>query len=363
MTIGRTRDSAYMRFAKLNTGARFNLASSGIANCDLADLALSLNDICLHGDNAYGYPKLTERIAARFAVDPGCVVTVGGGCSFANHLAFAALLDPGDEVLLEEPTYELLLSTLQYFQANISRFARVQADGWALDAGRVATHITPRTRLIVLTNLHNPTSTRAEDAAIDQVASLAGKVGAHVLVDEVYRELLFRGPDASTSFREHANIIATSSLTKAYGLSGLRCGWCLAASPLAARMRRLNDLFGVLPPHVTECMSVAAFDRLHHFRHRADEILAANRAAYRNLLGNSPYLEQNIADHGTTVFPRLTAGNGDRLFELLLSGFETSVVPGRFFGRSDHVRIGLGADPAMTRAGLERIAEALRLLR
>jgi hypothetical protein len=124
-------------------------------------------------------------------------------------------------------------------------------------------------------------------------------------------------------------------------------------------MRRLNDLYAVVPPHIAERLSVIAFDKLGALRARAALMLDENRAAYRQVLGEHPRLDQVVFDQGTTVFPRLSRGGGEDFCALLKSRFETSVVPGRFFGRPDHFRVGLGGDPAMTRSGLERLASAL----
>jgi hypothetical protein len=124
-------------------------------------------------------------------------------------------------------------------------------------------------------------------------------------------------------------------------------------------MRRLNDLFGVLPPHIAERMAVVAFDQLPKLRARADALINANRAAYHEILGAHPALDQVLFDHGTTVFPRIRAGDGDDLNRRLNRDFETCIGPGRFFGRPDYMRIGLAGDPAMTREGLTRVAEAL----
>jgi aspartate/methionine/tyrosine aminotransferase len=354
----RVLQSEYMRFAKLDTAARYGLASSGVAECTLAELGASLDDLALHGPNSYGYAPLTERIAGRFGVNPACVVTAAGA-SFANHLALAALVSPGDEVLVEDPTYELLLSTLGYLQAEIRRFPRRPEEAWRLDPEAVAARLTTRTRLVVLTNLHNPTGSLASAEEIASVARAAGEVGARVVIDEVYLELMFRSGQAHTAFHPDGAVVVTSSLTKAYGLSGLRCGWILAPAELAQRMRRLNDLYASLPPHLAERLSVVAFDRLPALRERANALVDVNRASYREILGEHPALEQTIFDQGTTVFPRLVAGDADGFFTRLMEGYETSVVPGRFFGRSDHIRIGLGGDTAMTRQGLERIRAAL----
>jgi aspartate/methionine/tyrosine aminotransferase len=353
--------SDYMRFAKLDTGARFGLASSGVADCTMADLRPNLDSLALHGPNSYGYGPLVQGIAARFAISPAEVVTAGGA-SFANHLVMAAVLSPGDEVLIEDPTYELLRSTLGYFQADLRTFERRPQAGWALEAGAVIEKITPRTRLVVLTNLHNPTGALADPATVEAIAAAADRVGALVMIDEVYLELMFRSGETRTAFRAEGNVVVTSSLTKAYGLSGLRCGWILAREDLAERMRRLNDLFASLPPHMAECLSVTALERLPELRVRANRMIEANRRAYAEILGAHSRLNQTILDQGTTVFPCVLGADGDELFELLMSRFETSVVPGRFFGRPDHVRIGLAGDTVMTRAGLERISQALDLL-
>jgi hypothetical protein len=356
----RVLQSDYMHFAKFGAGARFNLATSGVKDCVLADLGpLNLDDLALHGPNAGGYRRLMQKVADRFGVDVASVVMPGGGCSFANHLALAALVAPGDEVLIEAPTYALIASQLGYLQADVRTFERRLDVAWRLDVDRIAAAITPKTRLVALTNLHNPSSAAADDAAVLAVAAAADRVGARVFVDEVYRELTFDDGFARTVFRGGGNIVVASSLTKGYGVSGLRCGWILATPELATRMSRLNDLYGVHPPHIAERLAVVAFDRLEALRARAAAIVGANRVAYCEILGAHPKLDQVVFDQGATVFPRLVEGDGDVLFGRLTSEFETSLVPGRFFGRPDHIRIGLGADPAMTRVGLERVADAL----
>jgi aspartate/methionine/tyrosine aminotransferase len=351
----RAVESPYMRYAKLETGAKYNLASSGIADCDWSDLGLEPADLALNDHSPYGWRPLAEAIAKRFDVNPTCVVIPGGGCSFANHLAMAAILSPGDEVLIEDPTYELLASTASFLNARTAAFSRSLDCNWRLDPEVAVARVTPATRLAIITNLHNPTGAAATD---DDVQSIAGLVPL-LLVDEVYRELSFGGGPATTAFREDGNIVVTSSLTKAYGLSGLRCGWILAPAPLAERMRRLNDLFGVKPPHVAERMALTAFHRLDALRARAVSHTGRNRAVYRELLGEHPALEQILFEHATTVFPRLRRGDGDGFVRLLTERFETSAAPGSFFGAPDHVRIGLGGEPAATREALTRLAEAL----
>jgi aspartate/methionine/tyrosine aminotransferase len=354
----RRLQSDYMHFAKFRAQATYDLATSGVKDCELADLNLSWDDLALSGPNASGYGPLMEIVAARFGLDRSCVVMPGGGASFANHLALAALVGPGDEVLVERPSYELLTDTLRYLRADVRRFERRAADAWALDPEAVVEALTPTTRLVVLTHLHNPSSAPASDLAINVIANAAERIGALVFIDETYRELTFTAGAAVTSYRPGGSVVTTSSLTKAYGLGGLRCGWILADPPLAERMRRLNDLYGVAPPHISERMAVVAFRRLPELKARAEALVGANRTAYRALLADHPALEQTVFDTGTTVFARVRDGDGDACAERLLEA-GVAVVPGRFFEAPDHIRIGLGGDAAMTRAGLELAARTL----
>jgi aspartate/methionine/tyrosine aminotransferase len=153
--------------------------------------------------------------------------------------------------------------------------------------------------------------------------------------------------------------IVTSSLTKVYGLSGLRCGWVLASPALAHRMWLLNDLFAASPVHSAERMSVMAFDRLEQFRERARTLLAANRALLDAFLDSRNDLECFRPPAGTVVFPRLTQGDPSAFLELLRNKYETTVVPGEFFEMPRHLRIGIGGETHGLRLGLERLSAAL----
>lgn len=350
--------SPYMNWAKLGAEAPYYLAGSGVLNCTLADLGPLPADLELHGVNPYGYAPFVEGLARRFGVSPACVVT-SQGASMSNHLAFAALLEPGDEVLVEDPTYELLLSALGHLGARIRRFERRAEVGYALDPDAVRAAITAATRLIVLTNLHNPTSARTDMAVMAKVGEIAAGVGARVLVDEVYLELTFSDRPV-TAFQLGETFVVTSSLTKAYGLSGLRAGWILAAPDLAQRMRRLNDLYGSVPVFLADQLAAQALQRLDRFRDRAASILSANHAAWRELLEGCDRLDPSTAPEiGTTVFPRLIGEDAEAFVVRLRRDFDTSVAPGRFFERPDSFRVGLAGDPVATRKGLERLAKAL----
>jgi aspartate/methionine/tyrosine aminotransferase len=276
----------------------------------------------------------------------------------ANHLTMAALLEPGDEVLIEHPAYELLVSAALYFGAEVKRFARAEENGYALDPEAIRRVLTNKTKLIVVTNLHNPSSALAPDVALGEVGDLARSVGAHVLVDEVYLDAVYENTPP-TSYRLGPEFIVTNSLTKVYGLSGLRCGWILAQPDLARAMWRLNDLFGVIPAHSAELLSVAALEQLDLIRRRARGVVEADRALLGEFLAQQRAVSAPRTAWGTTAFLRLHDGDVEELLERLRTDYETTAVPGRFFDMPDHFRIGMGVNTDMFREGLRRLGLAL----
>ena len=350
--------STYMHWAKTRAKVKYDLALSGILNLPFGELGATIADIDINGDNSYGYAPLVNALAAHAKVAPANVVTISGGTSMANHLAMAAAIEFGDEVLIEQPTYEPLLALADYFGAKVKRFARRAEDGYRVDVADLQSRISSATRLIVLTNLHNPSSALIDEETLRHIGEIANSVGARVLVDEVYLEALFEDAPPS-SVHLGPQFIATTSLTKGYGLSGLRCGWILAEPEIAQRMRMLHDVFGSLAPHPAETLSVLAMTRLANFIERAKHILTANRAVLNDFYDSREDLQVTQSSFGTTSFPRLMRGNVDELYDALVNKYDTAVVPGKFFEAPEHFRIGICADPSAFAGGVERLGHVL----
>lgn len=352
-----TKQSEYMHWAKTRSRARFNLATSGLDNLTLKDLRVSLDDLEITGTTGYGYEPLIRALAERHRVNTNCVVTAAG-TTFANHLAMAALINAGDEVLFERPAYEPLLALAHYLHADVKRFERRFEDGFRLSPSEIEKKVSSRTRLIVITNFHNPSGALTDDDVLRKIGEIARRVNARVLVDEVYVQMLFEDRPR-TAFHLGDQFVITSSLTKAFGLSGLRCGWIFAEPELAERMWRLNDLFAATPVHAGERLSVLALQQLEGIAMTAQMRLDANRQLLNNFLNQRDDLETVRPAAGSIMFPRVTSGDSETLCKLLREKYETSVVPGRFFGLPAHFRVGLGGDSAALTEGLRRLGAAL----
>lgn len=350
--------SPYLVWAKLSSQARFNLATSGVAAYPLAKLPVRFEELEISGPGGtYGFPPLQQRLAKLQGVSEECVVAAIG-TSMANFLAYAGMLEAGDEVLVESPAYGPMFEAPQFLGATVRRFERRFENSFALDPSEVQRAVTPRTRVIALTNLHNPSGVFATTETLKAVGDIAEKIGAKVLVDEVYLDMLF-DPAVRSSFHLGEHFVVTSSLTKVYGLSGLRCGWILASPDLARAIWRINDLFGNIPSFTAEQLSVIAIDHLPEIRLRSRELLARNRAILDQFLGSTDELELVRPPAGTVIFPRLKRGSAEDFVRRLREKYETSVVPGRFFEMPGHFRLGIGGDSEQLRAGLERVSSAL----
>ena len=353
----RVMSSEYMHWAKTRSSARFNLAISGLGNLPLSDLGVRIEDAELTRAGGYGYDPLQEALAHRLNVGIQSIVAATG-TSLANHLAMAYLVKPGDEVLIERPTYEPLLALADYLGAAVKRFDRRFEEGFRILPAEVERKISPRTRLIVITNLHNPSGVLTDDETLLEIGALARTVNARVLVDEVYLEALFEEP-VRTSFHLGNEFVVTSSLTKAFGLSGLRCGWIIAEPGLAQGIWRLNDLFGVMAAHPAERLSVVALNQLDKISARARALLQTNHELVNHFLDSREELEAVRPEFGTIVFPRVQHGTAEQLVDLLRTKYETAVVPGSFFEMPAHFRLGFAGDTETLAAGLERLDSAL----
>jgi aspartate/methionine/tyrosine aminotransferase len=353
---GRVLRSDYMHWAKTRRPVTYALASSEVAHFPLDRLRIAIADLELTGASHYRYRPLREAIGAKEGV-PADWVVAADGTSMANMLAMAALVAPGDEVLVEHPAYEPLLAVARFLGARVTRFPRRAEAGFALDPDAVRRAVTPATKLIVLTDLHNPSGALAGEAALREI----GGLGPPVLVDEVYRDAA--APPQRSAVHLGGNFVATNSLTKVYGLSGLRCGWILAEPALAERIWRLNELFGVAQAHADERLSCIALANLDTVAEGTQALLARNRTIANAFFASRPELDCATLAGGITFFPRLLRGDPEALDALLRTKYDTSIVPGRWFEAMDHFRVGLGGPTSLVEEGLARLGRALDDLR
>lgn len=346
--------SPYMEWAKSRLKPAIDLAGSNLLACTLDDLPGAREALDLVGESPDGYEPLVERIAARYRMAPENVASAVG-CSGANFLALAALVEAGDDVLVETPGYDPLPAAATMLGANVVRFERRFEDGWRLDPDRIARALTPRTRVVVISRPHNPSGVLVGEEDFETVGRLAERIGAAVLVDEVYLDLPGGRPAATIS----PVFVSTNSLTKAYGLASLRCGWALASPAIAERIRRARDVVDVWGPIPGDRLAVIAFRGIDRLAKRAHRLFAANAALVESFLAQRKELEV-VPSRATIAFPRFRDGRDSSPFvEKLFANHGVAVVPGTFFDSPAHFRIAFGGETGALERGLAAIGKCL----
>jgi len=214
-------DLAYINWAKSLPRVEINLARSGIEHCPASLLGLTSSDLVVSLPVRYGYAPLREAIAARYGIASARVFPMSGGTSFANWVACATVLDGlghGAEVIVERPTYEPLIRIPQALGHRIRRLDRRFEDDYAIDLDRFASLVTTKTRLAIVTNLHNPSGARIPMSTLRAMSSMLARVKAYLLVDEVYLECVF-GSRPESSVLAGPNVLVTALI-----------GWKVAGS-------------------------------------------------------------------------------------------------------------------------------------
>lgn len=335
-----------------------NLSVSAMQRLPLSELPWDVD--LVSGDTEFpkAHGVLLKMIAERYRVaENQILVTLGS--SGANHLAAMALADAGDEVVIEEPVYEPLWRVFDAIGAKITFVPRGPDN--SIDPERFRKAVTRRTKVVVTSNLHNPTGRHTPPETLRELGRIAAGVGAHVLCDEVYLDGLFGGNPVPCA-RVMPNGISTTSLTKVYGLGPLRCGWAVGPLDAITRMRFALQHVGVGHSAAAEALLVVALRRLPELYARAKARYDENIPILTRWITSKPALRWTPPDGGFVGFIRLPSGIDDNaLVERLAREQDTWVTPGRFFKAFGGIRIGFGIPPEELGEGLRRIESVLKL--
>ena len=301
--------------------------------------------------------ELERLLGARWGAPGGRVVLTAGG-SEANAIVFGALLERGDEVLVETPGYEPHREVPRLFDITVRRFERPLSDGGTSLATAVEAALGPATRMVVVTHLHNPSGVALTGTDARALADLAERRGLWILCDEIFRDALEepRGTFATLGPRW----VATSSLTKVYGLGGLRLGWIAGSDDVLSRCARVQNALSGSPSVPSIALALALAPHFDTLRARTHRILAANHARWAALLGEEPPFTSPARPLGTTAWALFPSKDGGDAFAAFASRHaHLAVAPGRFFADPRGIRVGLGREPECFAPALDTLRQAL----
>jgi aspartate/methionine/tyrosine aminotransferase len=349
---------------------RNNLSESAVPDRRLGELGLDLSDLTLHYGDHRGVPTLRELVAAQsdslsLTADD---VLVCNGAAGALFIVATSLLDKGSHLVVVRPNYATNIETPRAIGAEISYVDLKFEDGFRTDLVEIERAVRPGTTLISVTCPHNPTGTMMSWADLQALDAIAERCGCCVLVDETYRDLAHGVPYPSAAGISE-RVVAVSSLSKAYGVPGLRIGW------LATRNRSLYERFlaakeqiGICGSVIDERIAVAVLEARDNWLRQSNARNLRHLDIVRQWMRAEPLLEWVEPSGGVVCFPRFTAPEQmdiERFYQSLLKDHGTYVGPGHWFEQARHaMRIGFAwPSERELRDGLAAVSACARLSR
>lgn len=315
-----------------------------------------------------GLPELRDHVLAQASLTGICKpddVLITAGAAEANYLAIMQLLEPGDEIVIETPGWPQAEVLAKAIGARIVKVHRRESEGWRLPLDQVAEAVTSKTKMIFITNPNNPTGDLLSAAEMSELVKIADRVGAWLLVDEVYAGLEWDGPRAPAVAGLYARGITTGSVSKALGLQGLRTGWLICTDPemvMDAVILRENssEIMNIMGEVIAEV--ALRPDRYATAIGNARQEGAENLAAMNAWIDAQQHLSWVTPRAGLIGLGRLPDWIDSDTFarELLDAPYRTFLLPGSAYEQPGHIRLGVGGGSSVNlMEGLNRLANAL----
>lgn len=311
-----------------------------------------------------GLPELREHIA-RFRKDVGAdaarmMVTLGS--QEAVFTALGAMLNPGDEIVVMDPAFNIYGPISRLFGAKPVSVTMDPDEGFALHADKVRAAITPRTKAVCVVSPGNPTGRALNEKDARALAAMAEDTGVTLLVDEIYRELHHTPAPAPSPGEYTRRAITIGGMSKNCAMTGMRLGWVILPDYLSSTAFKLHQLCATCAPALSQHIAIAAFEKGALFRHRSmyTDRLDVTLAAVKEHLGLSPrrpegafYLMLDLRKAGV---PSVDISNA------LLEHKDVVMVPGEAFGPSTQgfFRLSFAQDTPIVLEGIRRLGELLR---
>ena len=347
---------------------RFNLSESGVHPLSvpellaLAGLDPDTLDVRLGYGQSNGSDRLRNLIADLYhgATEASVLVTAGG--AEANFTTFWELMEPEDLVAVMLPNYMQVPGLLESFGARIHPFHLVEEQGWQPDLNELEKGLKAGARFILITNPNNPTGAVLDDGSVSGILALVERHGAWILVDEVYRGAELEGPETPSFWGLCDRVLVTNSLSKAYGLPGLRIGWVVGPAEMMESLWGRKDYTTITPASVSDTLARVALEPATRSKilARTRKILTDNLALLSSWMdGQEGRFEYRPPDAGAICYTRYRPSiNSTEFAETLRTEMDLLVVPGDHFGMDHYLRLGFGLPAPELEEALERMATA-----
>jgi capreomycidine synthase len=348
--------------------AAVDISSSGVEPYSMEELRqlVGLSDdeivgVTLHDSPSRGDRRLRATIAERWGDDDPERVLVTNGSNEALFLVLTALLDEGDEVLVPEPAYHSLAALAEARGCVVRLWPLRPEAAFQPDLDELEALVSNTTRAVVANFPHNPTGASLTEAGYARLLDTVSRVGAWLVWDAVFADLTYDRPPLPDPSCAYERAVSFGTLSKCYGLPGLRVGWALGPPDVLRDAVRVRDYTSLATSPLVEAVAYRAVEG-------ADALLAPRLdQARRNLTLVRAWMTEHTEavewappDGGVVVFPRLhDFADTEALCHQLMAEAGVLVVPGTCFGHPSHVRLGFGGSTTALTEGLDRLSTAL----
>ena len=352
----------------------FNLSESGVEPLTLEELlemsgtsVESFLSISLEYNHSRGTPMLRERVASIYPGANAANVLVTNGGAEANYILTWGLLSPGDELVFQTPNYMQVGSLANNFGIDVKPWPLREDRGWLPDPDELDTLVTDKTKAILVTNPNNPTGSILPESIMDAIIRAGERVGAWIIVDEIYRGAEFEDRETTTFWGRSDRVLVTAGLSKAYGLPGLRLGWAIVPEELVEGLWAHKDYTTISMGTMSDRLAIAALheDVRPRIKERTRGILNANwKVIEAWLQDRADTFEWIDPKAGAIVYARYDLPiESLALAERLRTEADCLIVPGAHFDMEPYVRMGFGPRVSKLELALERCAMVVDPLR
>jgi aspartate/methionine/tyrosine aminotransferase len=346
----------------------YNLADSSVQCTNIRELLQAgefdqLLDTGLFYPEVNGAALLRQRIAALYPQADASNILVTVGAAQANSMVCSTLLEPGDEVIVISPGYRQVWGLAMNLGCRVKELHLRPEDGWKLRLDQLDALAGPRTKLIAVVNPNNPTGTILSQEEMQHIVQTCKKTGAWLHADEVYRGTEMNQNETPTFWTQYDKVVCTNSLSKAYGLAGLRIGWIIASPELIEALWRRHEyaVIAASGPSMKLAEIALQSDRRHRLLERQKKLSRAGHGLLADWIRQQNGLFSVTKAAATSIafvqyhfdMPSIELADHIRRKASVL------VAPGAYLGTENHLRITVGYQPEKVETALSRIAKAV----
>jgi len=338
----------------------YDIGESGMKFFSVKELDIDLIDVDLRYGYHLGHPELRAEIVKEYPGQTIDNVAVTTGASEANFSVIAHLVGPKDHIIVEHPTYPSLFQVPRSLGRDLSLFHLKWEDDFRPDMAALRKLVKPKTKLITLTHPGNPTGTVITKEELKEAIEIAETAGAYLMVDETYRDLMFEDPPPLAATMS-PNAISLTSMSKTWGVPGIRIGWAVAEASIIEAIRAIREQITICNSSLGEAIAREILIKKDKILSMLRKSMFSNYRILKEWMESQDWLEWVEPKSGVVCAPRLKRGGStDELCKLLVTKYRTFTVPGSAMELDGHFRLGFGGEQEELVKGLEQLGHALK---